>query len=171
MSQSQSEGESSHPQKSPYPPPIDSSVTAEPLPFEAVTPGIQPSTYLSHSSSGSDSPSYFSQSDHRLITAEPGTIAQSPSEAAAGATSVGEILRRMSLATMGRRESLTEIRATNPDLALSGNIISAAFNIPHSFKYRKGADWVSYDYVPVLKLHFPSRAHLLLAILSCFPQS
>lgn len=43
---------------------------------------------------------------------------------------------------MRRRESLSEIRAANPDLALSGNIISATFNTPHSFKYRKGGDWV-----------------------------
>ncbi len=41
-----------------------------------------------------------------------------------------------------RRESLTEIREANPDLALSGNILSATFNIPHTLKYRKGGDWV-----------------------------
>lgn len=41
-----------------------------------------------------------------------------------------------------RRESLSDIRENNPDLALSGNIISATFNIPHSLDYRKGADWV-----------------------------
>ncbi|GKU20121.1 unnamed protein product [Fusarium langsethiae] len=43
--------------------------------------------------------------------------------------------------TLRRRESLSEIRAANPDLALSGNIISATFNTPHSFVYRKGGDW------------------------------
>ncbi|KAK8927883.1 Trehalose-phosphatase [Metarhizium anisopliae] len=43
---------------------------------------------------------------------------------------------------MARRESLSEIRAANPDLGLSGNIISVAFNIPYSFTYRKGGDWV-----------------------------
>ncbi|CAK7266774.1 hypothetical protein SEPCBS57363_002261 [Sporothrix epigloea] len=41
-----------------------------------------------------------------------------------------------------RRESLTDIRKSNPDLALSGNVISATFNIPHSLDYRKGADWI-----------------------------
>ncbi|KAI5460306.1 putative trehalose-6-phosphate synthase/trehalose phosphatase [Mariannaea sp. PMI_226] len=40
-----------------------------------------------------------------------------------------------------RRESLSEIRAANPDLALSGNIISATFSTPHTFSYRKGGDW------------------------------
>lgn len=44
---------------------------------------------------------------------------------------------------MARRESLSEVRAANPDLGLSGNIISAAFNIPYSFTYRQGQDWVS----------------------------
>ncbi|OLN85827.1 Trehalose-phosphatase [Colletotrichum chlorophyti] len=52
-----------------------------------------------------------------------------------------DILKRMTLAAMGRRESLSQIRAANPDLSLSGNIISATFNIPHSLKYRKGSDW------------------------------
>ncbi|KHN97512.1 Glycosyl transferase, family 20 [Metarhizium album ARSEF 1941] len=42
---------------------------------------------------------------------------------------------------MARRESLSEIRAANPDLGLSGNVISVAFNIPYSFTYREGSDW------------------------------
>lgn len=44
-----------------------------------------------------------------------------------------------------RRESLTDIRKSSPDLALSGNVISATFNIPHSLDYQKGADWVSVE--------------------------
>lgn len=44
--------------------------------------------------------------------------------------------------TMARRESLSELRAANPDLALSGNIISATFNLPHALAYRKDGDWV-----------------------------
>ncbi|KAK1991895.1 family 20 glycosyltransferase [Colletotrichum falcatum] len=58
-----------------------------------------------------------------------------------GPLSGRDILKRMTLAAMGRRESLSQIRAANPDLQLSGNIISATFNIPHSLKYRKGSDW------------------------------
>lgn len=42
---------------------------------------------------------------------------------------------------MARRESVSEIRAANPDLGLTGNIISVAFNIPYSFTYRRGQDW------------------------------
>ncbi|KAJ2968896.1 hypothetical protein NQ176_g8951 [Zarea fungicola] len=42
---------------------------------------------------------------------------------------------------MVRRESFSEILAANPELSLSGSIISAAFNIPHALTYRKGGDW------------------------------
>lgn len=44
---------------------------------------------------------------------------------------------------MARRESLSEIRAANPELFLTGNIISATFNIPHAVTYHKGGAWVS----------------------------
>ncbi|KAK4222254.1 hypothetical protein QBC38DRAFT_88059 [Podospora fimiseda] len=60
---------------------------------------------------------------------------------AIGAQEGKDWLKRLELAAMGRRESLSDIRVISPDLALSGNIISATFNIPHSLKYRKGADW------------------------------
>ncbi|KAH8122297.1 hypothetical protein ACSS6W_005022 [Trichoderma asperelloides] len=42
---------------------------------------------------------------------------------------------------MARRESLSEIRAANPELSLTGNIISATFNIPHAVTYHKGGAW------------------------------
>ncbi|KAM0466831.1 hypothetical protein ACHAPV_000340 [Trichoderma viride] len=42
---------------------------------------------------------------------------------------------------MARRESLSEIRASNPELSLTGNIISATFNIPHAVTYHKGGAW------------------------------
>ena len=44
---------------------------------------------------------------------------------------------------MARRDSLTTIREANPELSLSGNIISATFNIPYALTYHKGGDWVS----------------------------
>ena len=47
---------------------------------------------------------------------------------------------------MARRESLTDIRAANPDLGLSGNIISVAFTGPYSLNYHKGKDWVSLNW-------------------------
>ena len=108
--------------------------------FDAVTPGINRSAYESQSPPEEmTAPSYFSQTDRPLSSEG---VALSPSEAAAGAKSGSDILKRMSLASLGRRESLTDIRDKNPDLALSGNIISATFNLPHSLKYRKGGDWV-----------------------------
>ncbi|KAK2061700.1 hypothetical protein LY76DRAFT_643718, partial [Colletotrichum caudatum] len=69
----------------------------------------------------------------------PTTSSQTPQSPAP--LSGRDILKRMTLAAMGRRESLSQIRASNPDLQLSGNIISATFNIPHSLRYRKGSDW------------------------------
>jgi trehalose 6-phosphate synthase/phosphatase len=79
--------------------------------------------------------------------------AQSPTEAASGATSNQEILRRMSMSspTMQRRDSLFEIdpRAANPSLSLSGGIISATFCIPFSLKHRKGQDWVCKPRFPI----------------------
>ncbi|PHH85950.1 hypothetical protein CDD83_10949 [Cordyceps sp. RAO-2017] len=44
-------------------------------------------------------------------------------------------------AVMARRESLSELRAANPELSLSGNIISATFNLPHALTYCKNGDW------------------------------
>lgn len=104
-----------------------------------VTPGISLGAYASDGSG--ESPSYFTHNINQLRE----TMAQSPSDAASGAKSNQEILRRMSL-TGGpkRRDSLNEIdpRAANPSLGLSGGVISATFCIPHSLQYRKGADWV-----------------------------
>ena len=135
--------------------PLREDITAVP-----VTPGIHLSTFDEPEPSsglddgatpagGSGSPGYFAKVDRRLV-ASPDSIdtsvptAQSPGEAATGAKSAHDILRRMSLAAMGRRESISDIRARNPDLALSGNIISATFTIPYSLEYRTGKDWVSY---------------------------
>jgi len=104
-----------------------------------VTPGIDLGEYNSGSSTGE--PSYFTHNINNLRNA----MAQSPSDAASGAKSHHEILRRMSLSSPGlqRKESLVDVdpRAANPSLGLSGGVISATFCIPHSLKYRKGADW------------------------------
>ncbi|KAJ0311317.1 uncharacterized protein N0V96_009128 [Colletotrichum fioriniae] len=136
---------------------------------DAVTPGIHQHTYNSADSSRAQSPSgssYFPPSNYTThdddshhqqpptsnsnnITSNP---TSSPANAATNTTTTnnskvppspgpGDILKRMTLAAMGRRESLSQIRSANPDLQLSGNIISATFNIPHSLKYRKGSDW------------------------------
>jgi trehalose 6-phosphate synthase/phosphatase len=105
-----------------------------------VTPGIHLSTYASDSS-GAVAQSYFAHDVQKLRD----QLAQSPSEAAAGAKSGHDILRRMSLSGHQRQVSLTDVdpRAANLSLSLSGSVISATFCIPHSLQYRKGRDWVS----------------------------
>jgi hypothetical protein len=110
-----------------------------------VTPGIGLGEYNSGSSS-TDEPSYFAHDISNLRNA----MAQSPSDAASGAKSHHEILRRMSLTSPGlqRKDSLVDVdpRAANPSLGLSGGVISATFCIPHSLQLRNGADWVSNPY-------------------------
>jgi hypothetical protein len=105
-----------------------------------VTPGIHLSTYALDSS-GAIAQSYFTHDVQKLRD----ELAQSPSEAAAGAKSGHDILRRMSLSGHQRQVSLTDVdpRVANPALPLSGSVISATFCIPHSLQYRKGRDWVS----------------------------
>lgn len=115
-----------------------------------VTPGIHLGEYMSDSISSTSRPttSYFQHDIHRLRE----SLADSPTEAATGARSNQDILRRMSL-TGGKQKSEPKVeidpRAANPSLSLSGGIISATFCIPHQLKYRKGADWVSISIVSV----------------------
>ena len=123
-----------------------------------VTPGI---TREAYESEGDKTPSigltggYFSrhEADHAIAASPlPGTTnveGQSfQSKIDTGAQEGTNFMRRLSVAVMGdhsaSKESMTEIRAISPDLALTGNIISATFNIPHTLKYRKGADWVRF---------------------------
>lgn len=115
-----------------------------------VTPGINSETYCDtagRTPGATADQGYFA---HREPIASPDLTDLSPSEVAATAKTTENLLGRMSLAAMGRRQSLSQIRATHPDLSLSGNIISATFNIPHSLAYNKGADWVSS--VPPIRL-------------------
>lgn len=119
-----------------------------------VTPGIATRTY-SYSPGSSrhdsldanDSPDYFHPKlGEEFATSDPfdDNMAANDPEAIAGASMSGhDILRRMSKSSHGRRESISDMRAAYPSLPLSGNVISATFTIPHSVKYRKGADWVS----------------------------
>lgn len=98
--------------------------------FDAVTPAIPSGRSNYNSESTADAPSYFSRADPLIPRPELDDLPQ-----------LKEDDQRP--ANMARRESLSEIRASNPDLALTGNIISATFTIPHSFAYKKGGDWVS----------------------------
>lgn len=110
-----------------------------------VTPGIHLSTYQQGRGSLNRNPSnYFASNLNTLVEGMPDSAADSPSAALAGAGSGHEVLRRMSLPT-DRRDSVASVDplAANPELALSGSVISATFCLPHSMKYRKGTDWVS----------------------------
>lgn len=125
-----------------------------------VTPGINRDAYESEASNRSDGGGgadqadrgYFSRRDvDHAIAASPAPDTTSQQGQSfqnmvdTGAKEGANFLRRLSVAVMGTqpsRESMSDIRAISPDLALTGNIISATFNIPHSLKYRKGADWV-----------------------------
>jgi trehalose 6-phosphate synthase/phosphatase len=137
------------------PPHLRASVTNVP-----VTPGITREAYESETSSrsgGAEGPQlaeaggYFSRRevDHAIAASPaPDTTNQTDqsfqSKVDSGAQQGKDFLRRLSVAALGSGpiDSLSDIRAAHPDLALTGNIISATFNIPHSLKYRKGADWV-----------------------------
>jgi len=135
--------------ESALPPNLRQSVTAVP-----VTPGIGLSTYSSGDESlgpkklgqarqGTPGGYFHNQSQKPVASPDPiddNTALQDKTGSESGA----DLLRRMSRPTMsGRRESISEYRAANPDLPLSGNIISATFNIPHTLRYHKGSAWVS----------------------------
>jgi trehalose 6-phosphate synthase/phosphatase len=140
------------------PPHLDHTVTDVP-----VTPGIDREAYESQNSDKADGaagagqlePSFFSRHsvDHAIaaspaadITSHEGQSFQNKIDT--GAQEGSNFMRRLSAAvlhpqpTTPSRESMSEIRGISPDLALTGNIISATFNLPHSLKYHKGADWV-----------------------------
>lgn len=119
---------------------------------ESVHPGLRPSLTNIPVTPGITLGEYDSEQDTEdsyfvADIKEPReTMAQSPSDAAAGATSNADILRRMSLSSADHKTGVPAVeldpRAANPTLGLSGGIISATFCIPHSLKLRKGADWV-----------------------------
>jgi trehalose 6-phosphate synthase/phosphatase len=133
-----------------------------------VTPGITREAYESESSdkadgegAGHSEPGYFSLHDvDHAIAASPAPDTTNregqsfQNKIDAGVQESTEFMRRLSIAVMhpptdtSAAESMHDIRSISPDLALTGNIISATFNIPHSVKYRKGDDWVSTNILP-----------------------
>lgn len=146
-----------------------------------VTPGIGTATYFSldssrdstmHGTQDAGSPSYFSaQTPHDDVVASPDPLddnmaAVTPVGADSAPISGHDILRRMSKSRRNRRESVDDIRTAYPSLSLSGNVISATFNMPHSLKYRKGADWVSaHNWTQLILAPSRSEQHLLMQLL------
>lgn len=147
---------------------LDCSESSVPPPFRPsnyevpVTPGITREAYDSDETATpipgqTEEGGYFSRKDiDHALAASPGPVgvgigaADFQAKIIEGAEGSKDFLRRLSFAVMGgRRDSISEIRKSSPDLSLTGNIISATFNIPHSLKYRKGADWVSCSELPI----------------------
>jgi trehalose 6-phosphate synthase/phosphatase len=148
-----------------------------------VTPGITREAYESESSdkaNGADGaehpePGYFSRHDvdHALAASPAPDTTNREGQSFQNKIDTGvqestEFMRRLSIAVMHpptetpAAESMSDIRSISPDLALTGNIISATFNIPHSVKYRKGDDWVC----TILQI---SSRFLVFFLLPCLP--
>lgn len=121
----------------------------------AVTPDIHQTTYKTPAlqrPDNSESLGYFTQNPKKhdrpanpasdTEEALNGREPSSPTDLIRGAMSGEELLRRMSLATTGRHESIADIKSAAPDLALSGNIISATFTTPYTIKHCKSGEWV-----------------------------
>lgn len=96
--------------------------------------------------------SYFSSVPGTATTTKDAYIKSpiSPAEAASGAASGPELLRRLSLvgATSPDSPVVTDPRSAHPGLHLSGRIISAAFCIPYRLSFSPESDWV-WKYVPL----------------------
>lgn len=133
-----------------------------------VTPGINLSTYRPTSQTVRGASSYFSTNLNTLPEDMSHSGADSSSDALAGASSGQEILRRMSMSGSGeRRDSVASIDAlaANPELALSGSVISATFCLPHSAYHRKGSDWVSHMLYCLVQQLTPYRNSLDVVVL------
>ncbi|KAI0099753.1 trehalose-phosphatase [Nemania sp. FL0031] len=117
-----------------------------------VTPGIHQATYQTPAPQRPDdaeNPGYFTQHPNRHDRPSEPSLSNQPGEnrkssvldLIKGAMSGEEVLRRMSQAAGGRSESISDIKSAAPDLALTGNIISATFTTPHTIKYHKNGEW------------------------------
>ncbi|GAP85069.1 putative glycosyltransferase family 20 protein [Rosellinia necatrix] len=122
----------------------------------AVTPGIHQATYDSPATqrpNGADSPGYFTQDprahdrpskpnhENEAEASDKARAPSSPTDLIRGAMSGEEVLRRISLAAIGRSNSLADIKEAAHDLALTGNIISATFTTPYTIKHHKNGEW------------------------------
>ncbi|KAK4153448.1 glycosyltransferase [Chaetomidium leptoderma] len=136
------------------PPHLDHAITDVP-----VTPDITSEADKVDGASGAEQSDlgYFSrhEADHAVAASPAPNITNIQGQSFQNKVDTGaqegqNYMRRVSVAVMGNpatgnlnpaTPSMSEIRAISPDLALTSNIISATFNIPHSLKYHKGADW------------------------------
>lgn len=71
-------------------------------------------------------------------------VPDSPTKAASGSRTPGELLRRLSLVDADRPQTPeADPRVVYPSLNLSGDVISASFCIPYSLGFQNGQEWVS----------------------------
>lgn len=128
-----------------------------------VTPGIHNSAYIDPNPSMTAASQYGLPPDRTASGAsgaqwnsnyiEPsqstnGARPSSPTEAAAGARSPEELLRRLSLTVQpSKRPSEADFdpRVAYPGLGLTGHVISATFCVPYKISYSPEGDWVRHD--------------------------
>lgn len=81
-----------------------------------------------------------------------GRAPSSASEAANGARSAEELLRRLSLTGIDTSPQLDLIdpHSAHPSLGLSGNVISATFAVPYKVGYTTTGEWVRSLVPPLL---------------------
>ncbi|KAL5598550.1 hypothetical protein BROUX41_003520 [Berkeleyomyces rouxiae] len=127
------------------PPPLDLAAATEldhqATENDAATPGIDSATYnnpISPSLEAQDS--YFTRNDGFVNHSQTVNDPENTGAAQNGVIDSESHPLSQTQRNRRRRESLSTIRAANPSLSLSGNIISATFNIPHSLKYHSKGD-------------------------------
>ncbi|KAI1171706.1 glycosyltransferase family 20 protein [Nemania sp. FL0916] len=113
-----------------------------------VTPDIHPATYQTPALQRSidmEGFSYFTQHPikHSQNVEDNDTTRASPLPDGLPKSAMldDEVLRRISHAAIGPAEFAGVINSVTPDLALTGNIISATFTTPHTIKYHKNGEW------------------------------
>jgi trehalose 6-phosphate synthase/phosphatase len=90
-----------------------------------------------------------SEDDESYFNGPQKSSPDSPTQAAAGARTSEELLRRLSLPTGGGGAVVRNVKNYNPRsrhsaLNLTGRIISATFVLPFSLKFSEGGNWVCY---------------------------
>ncbi|KAK6829357.1 glycosyltransferase family 20 protein [Apiospora arundinis] len=127
-----------------------------------VTPGIHLTTYQppneeDGTNGRSTTPGYFTANPAQHDGRESQTVDDSPLEsssklpgarvhspptpAARSVTSGQDVMRRLHLVPKGQCEFISQIQPAVPELALTGNLISATFTLPYALKYNQSGDW------------------------------
>lgn len=113
-----------------------------------VTPGISHFSYLDPmNATHLSSRNIASETRHNSSTAESNESRRpiSPTEAARGAKTGEELLRRLSLAAQRSPDAApvdVDPRSGHEGLSLSGHVISATFTVPYKIAHKPGEAWV-----------------------------